>query len=249
MTALQHIIPSVIGDRPGDAALQARQTATYGARPPLRARTTWTGAGLTRTLTVQVTNQRAADCKGHYLVCVLLGTDGGSATPTFTVSAGTELEQFSEVQGGLFITDEDGKLTLSVTQSGSWTALVERATALSLIDGPTATAWAGNAGTGGGGGGGTTVRSGSVTVDFGSPHEGGTAVVTVTGQTWVTADAIITATAPAVASADHDAIDAALEGLTCHVGNIVAGTGFDITVSAREGTWGRFTIHWLGIDP
>ncbi len=97
--------------------------------------------------------------------------------------------------------------------------------------------------------GGTTVQSGTATVDFGSPHEDGTATVTVTGQAWVTADSIITATAPAVASADHDAIDAALEGLTCHVGNIVAGTGFDITVSARNGTWGRFTIHWTGIDP
>ena len=97
--------------------------------------------------------------------------------------------------------------------------------------------------------GGTTVHSGSATVDFGSPHEDATAVVTVTGQAWVTADAIITATAPAIASADHDADDAALEGLTCHVGNIVAGTGFDITVSARDTTWGRFTIQWTGIDP
>lgn len=100
-----------------------------------------------------------------------------------------------------------------------------------------------------GGGSGTTVRSGSATVDFGSPHEDGTAVVSVTGQAWVTADAMITATAPAIASADHDADDAALEGLTCHVGNIVAGTGFDITVSARDTTWGRFTIQWTGIDP
>lgn len=96
---------------------------------------------------------------------------------------------------------------------------------------------------------GTMVRSGSATVDFGSPHEDGTATVTVTGQTWVTADSIITATAPAIASVDHDADDAALEGLTCHVGNIVVGTGFDITVSARDGTWGRFTIQWTGIDP
>jgi hypothetical protein len=182
----------------------------------------------------------------------LLGTDGGSATPTFTVSAGTELEQFSESQGGLFITNANGTLTLSVSQSGSWTALVERATSLAPLDGPTATAWAGNAGSGGGGGGGgggTTVRSGTATVNFGTPREDGTATVTVTGQSWVTTDAIITATAPAVASADHDPDDAAVEGLTCHVGNIVAGTGFDITVSAREGTWGRFTIHWMGIDP
>ncbi|NBW21340.1 MAG: hypothetical protein EBR82_76620, partial [Caulobacteraceae bacterium] len=68
------------------------------------------------------------------------------------------------------------------------------------------------------GGAGTVVRSGTATVNFGSPHEDGTATVTVTGQTWVTADAIITATAPAVTSADHDPDDAAVEGLTCHVG-------------------------------
>lgn len=245
MTALQHIIPSVIGDRPGDAALHARQTATYGARPPLRARTTWTGAGLTRTLTVQVTNQRAADCKGYYLVCVLLGTDGGSATPTFTVSAGSELEQFSEVQGGLFITDEDGKITLSVTQSGAWTALVERATALAPLDGPTATAWAGNAGSGGGGGSGTSTESGSATVDFGSGEY--QASVTVTGQAWVTSASMILASVAAVATADHGAEDAALEGITCYVGDIVAGVGFTIYANAPLGTFGDFTINWLGV--
>jgi hypothetical protein len=99
------------------------------------------------------------------------------------------------------------------------------------------------------GGSGTTVRSGSATVDFGSPTEDGFASVAVTGQTWVTADAIIHAKAAGIASADHDADDAAVECISCHVGTIVVGDGFTITAGAPNGTWGRYTIQWMGIDP
>lgn len=151
---LSQLIPSCISDLPADSAGLARAAATYATRPPLRCRSEWTGSGLTRTLTVQVRNQKKQDCKGYYLVCVLLGTDGGSATPTFTMTNGVQLDDFTEAQGGLFLTDDDGKVVLSVTQSGSWTALVERAAAVAPIDGPTAAAWAANAGTGGGGSGG-----------------------------------------------------------------------------------------------
>jgi hypothetical protein len=99
------------------------------------------------------------------------------------------------------------------------------------------------------GGSGTTVRSGSAEVDFGNPVEDGWASVVVTGQSWVTSDAVILAKVAAVTTADHDPDDAACEGLSCHVGTIAAGTGFTITVGAPNGTWGRYTVQWLGIDP
>jgi hypothetical protein len=99
------------------------------------------------------------------------------------------------------------------------------------------------------GGSGTTVQSGSAEVNFGNPVEDGWASVVVTGQTWVTSDAIILAKVAAVTTADHDPDDAACEGLSCHVGTIAAGTGFTITVGAPNGTWGRYTVQWLGIDP
>lgn len=139
---LEPLIPSCISDLPADAAGLARATATYATRPSLRCKTTWSGSGLTRTLTVQVRNQKKQDCAGYYLVCVLLGTDGGSATPAFTVTNGVQLDEFTETQGGVFLTDASGKVVLSVTQTSAWTALVERASAVSPIDGPTAAAWA-----------------------------------------------------------------------------------------------------------
>lgn len=101
----------------------------------------------------------------------------------------------------------------------------------------------------GGAGGGSTVYTGSATVDFGSPGEDGFATVAVTGQSWVTSDAIITATAAAITSADHDPDDAAVECLSCHVGTISVGSGFTISVGAPNGTWGRYTVQWMGVDP
>ncbi len=238
---LAHLIPSCISDLPADAAGLARAAATYATRPSLRCKTEWTGTGLTRTLTVQVRNQKKQDCKGNYIVCVVLGTDGGSAVPTFTVSAGVQIEAFSEAQGGLFITDAAGTLTLSVTQTGAWTALVERAAAVAPFDGPTATAWAANAGAAAG----ASTHTGTETVDFGSGDY--QASIVVTGETWVEAGSVILAQVAAVTTADHDPEDAALEGLTCYVGAIVAGTGFTIYVNAPAGTFGEFDINWLGV--
>ena len=96
---------------------------------------------------------------------------------------------------------------------------------------------------------GTTVRTGSATVDFGSPREDGFASVAVTGQTWVTSDAIIHAKVAAVTTADHDPDDVSCESLTASVGTIVVGDGFTINVGAPNGTWGTYTVQWMGVDP
>lgn len=95
----------------------------------------------------------------------------------------------------------------------------------------------------------TQQLSGPATVDFGFPSggEGDSATVTVTGQTWVTAGSIISASAAAIATPDHDGDDAMVEGLTCYVGNIVAGVGFDIFCNAALGSWGRYAIQWQGV--
>jgi hypothetical protein len=93
--------------------------------------------------------------------------------------------------------------------------------------------------------GGTTVQSGTATVDFGSGEFQATA--TVTGQAWVEADSAIMATVAAVATADHGEEDAALEGLTCYVGSLVVGVGFTIYVNAPAGTFGEFSIQWIGV--
>jgi len=241
MTRLAPIIPSCISDRPADVAGLARAAATYATRPSLRAKSQWSSSGLTRTLTIQVINQKLQNCVGRFLVGVALGTDGGAATPTFSVTTGEALDEWTEAQGGLFVTAADGSLVLSVTQTGSWTTLVERVTSIAPFDGPEVADWTPNAPATPAGG----AQSGTSTADFGSGEF--QAQVVVTGQTWVEAGSVIHAQAAATTTADHDPEDAALEGLTCYVGNIVAGTGFTIYVNAPAGTFGEFDINWLGV--
>lgn len=138
---LTPIIPSCITDRPADSAGIARSAAQYATRPALRAKSAWSGSGLTRTLTVQVHNQRLQDCEGYFMVSVVFGTDGGSADPTYTVSTGTGIDDFNVTLGGLFITGPAGALALSVSQTGSWTDLVPRVAAICPFDGAAVDDW------------------------------------------------------------------------------------------------------------
>jgi hypothetical protein len=97
------------------------------------------------------------------------------------------------------------------------------------------------------GGSGNFVQA---TVNFGGPTGGveeTTAVVTVTGQAWVTPSSIILCSVFAGTTADHDPEDAVVEQLTAYAANIVAGTGFDIYVSAPEGAWGRYLVNASGV--
>ena len=84
-------------------------------------------------------------------------------------------------------------------------------------------------------------------VDFGFyPNSERTiAETTVTGQTWVTnASALIAI--PFGTTTDHDAEDAACEGLIVSLANLVPGAGFDVIVSALNGTWGKYNILVVG---
>jgi len=85
-------------------------------------------------------------------------------------------------------------------------------------------------------------------VDFGhaSGGEDFNASVTVAAP-WVRADSIITCTVDTKATPDHSGEDALAEGLRAYPSNIVPGIGFDILVSAPDGTWGRYYVNASGV--
>lgn len=95
--------------------------------------------------------------------------------------------------------------------------------------------------------GGGSFNSVQAQVDFGFPtgNEGDTASVTVAA-TWVTASSKIICTVAMIATADHDAQDGMVEGLVAYAGSIVEGVGFDITVIAPGGTWGKYIVQAIG---
>jgi hypothetical protein len=85
----------------------------------------------------------------------------------------------------------------------------------------------------------------SGTVDFGATEGAGDASVDVAA-TWVTASSVIVVS-PGAATADHDAEDALIEGLTASVTALSAGVGFTITAHAPNGTWGQYTFNAVGL--
>lgn len=91
------------------------------------------------------------------------------------------------------------------------------------------------------------VRRVVVEVDFGwVPNtEDDDRTVTVTGETWVTADSPLSAILFG-STADHDAEDAMAEGMVVSIGNVVPGVGFDVSVHAPGGTWGRYNVLVTG---
>ncbi len=82
-----------------------------------------------------------------------------------------------------------------------------------------------------------------VTLDFGAGDE--LAVTVITGQSWVTAASVITATAGA-ATADHDPEDAILEEMRISLGDLVVGDGFTVYGHAPYGTWGQYKVNCAG---
>lgn len=99
-----------------------------------------------------------------------------------------------------------------------------------------------------GGGSGTTVNTVQSNVDFGfaTDQEGDIATVTISA-TWVMATSNIICMPYAVATADHDPEDYAIEGITAYAANFSSGVGFDIIAAAPNNTWGRYTINAHGI--
>jgi hypothetical protein len=85
----------------------------------------------------------------------------------------------------------------------------------------------------------------SGTVNFGATEGNGDASVTIAA-TWVTASSVIVVS-PGAATADHDAEDALIEGLTASVTALSAGVGFTITAHAPNGTWGQYNFNAVGL--
>lgn len=91
-------------------------------------------------------------------------------------------------------------------------------------------------------------KTGQITVDFGNASGGEADFARVTvAAAWVTSGSVILCTAAGVATPDHDAEDAALENITALAANLNAGIGFDLITSAAAGSWGRYSINFMGV--
>jgi hypothetical protein len=85
-------------------------------------------------------------------------------------------------------------------------------------------------------------------VDFGNAAGGESHLASVTvAAAWVADNSVILCNAAGVATPDHDAEDAALEGITAVAANLNEGVGFDVIARAPLGSWGRFNINIIGV--
>jgi hypothetical protein len=100
-----------------------------------------------------------------------------------------------------------------------------------------------------GGGGSGVQKITGVTVDFGTlvNVEDTRATATVGGQSWVTANSVITATLSQTQTADHDFEDGGIEGVSAVCTNLVPGVSFDIIATAIEGSRGTYKFDCIGI--
>lgn len=91
-------------------------------------------------------------------------------------------------------------------------------------------------------------KTAQVTVDFGHAGGGESDITSVTvAAAWVTGSSVILCHAAGVATPDHDAEDAALEGISAVAANLNAGVGFDVIARAAGGGWGRYSINIMGV--
>lgn len=83
-------------------------------------------------------------------------------------------------------------------------------------------------------------------VDLGTGfiNEETTGKVTVTGQSWVTISSVIVAMV--TEGQDHTADEIAAEDVQATLGNLVAGVGFDVVLSAPNGASGKFLVNIRG---
>lgn len=86
------------------------------------------------------------------------------------------------------------------------------------------------------------------TIDFGHTAGGESYETSITvAAPWVTNGSVILCNAAGVATPDHDAEDAALEGIQAVAANLNEGVGFDVIARAPQGSWGRFNINIMGV--
>lgn len=88
-----------------------------------------------------------------------------------------------------------------------------------------------------------TANMGTAIVDFGTGNSA--AFVTVTGCAGITAGAPVRAWKMADTSDDHNADEHRIEEIDLLCGDVVAGQGFTIWATARNGSaTGKYIVHW-----
>lgn len=91
-------------------------------------------------------------------------------------------------------------------------------------------------------------KTAQAVVDFGNAAGGESYLTSVTvAAAWVADNSVILCNAAGVATPDHDAEDAALEGISAVAANLNEGVGFDVIARAPLGSWGRFNINIIGV--
>ena len=142
--AIETIIPKVITDRPSDPDAALRAASTFSGATLLQATVIPAGSGLARTITVQVVNPKLQECRGLFMLALVIGNaaDGAPAGTTTigTPTQGVLISTLVANQAALFFTNTSGKLVVELTQSGSWTTRYPRVIVLGPAQGTEAVA-------------------------------------------------------------------------------------------------------------
>jgi hypothetical protein len=87
----------------------------------------------------------------------------------------------------------------------------------------------------------------SVIVDFGYPSGGEDFIATThVENSKITNDCYITCSPSGRSTPDHDAEDAAVDGIHAYAANIIHGNSFDVIAFSDHGSWGRYYINVSG---
>ena len=142
--SIETIIPKVITDRPSDPAAAVRAASTFSGAPLVQATVIPSGSGLSRTITVQVVNQKLQECRGLFMIAMVIGNaaDGAPAGTTTigTPTQGVHVATLVANQAAIFFTNASGTLVVQLTQSGSWTPRYPRVIVLGSAQGTEAVA-------------------------------------------------------------------------------------------------------------
>lgn len=87
--------------------------------------------------------------------------------------------------------------------------------------------------------------TGTTTLDFGSTPGTNYVTTTVTGQASIASGSQVEAYLMSDSTATHNAYEHSIVPLEIRCGNIVAGTGFDITANSNLRLDGTFNVHWV----
>lgn len=87
--------------------------------------------------------------------------------------------------------------------------------------------------------------TGDTTLNFGSAPGTNYVTTTVTGQASIGTGSQVEAYLMADSTVDHNAYEHSFVPLVIRCGNIVAGTGFDITATSDLRLNGLFKVHWV----